>query len=191
MGMPIAHQHHWTVEDVWALPEKSGERYEVVDGVLLVSPAPALVHQRAVRVLLDLLQRYARQSMIGEALPAPLDVVMADDTMVQPDVCVLPMMPIHAGPDDPLTRPLPLLAVEVLSPSTARYDRIVKRPRYQRTGVECWIADLDSRLVERWTPDATRPEICASVIEWQPIGASAPLIVDLVALFQEIVGDVA
>ncbi|MBL0170032.1 MAG: Uma2 family endonuclease [Gemmatimonadaceae bacterium] len=86
MGMPIALQHHWTIEDVWALPE-CGERYEVVDGVLLVSPAPSLVHQRAVRVLLELLQRYVSQFMIGEALPAPLDVVMADDTMVQPDVC--------------------------------------------------------------------------------------------------------
>ena len=190
MGMPNARQHHWTVEDVWALPERSGERYEVVDGVLLVSPAPAVVHQRAVRVVLDLLQRYASQSMIGEALPAPLDVVMADDTMVQPDVCVLPTMRVHAGPDNPRTRPLPLLAVEVLSPSTARHDRIVKRPLYQSTRVEYWIVDLDSRLVERWTPDATRPEICVTVIEWQAIGSPAPLTVDLVALFQEIVGDV-
>ena len=191
MGMPIDHRQHWTVEEVWALPEMPGERYEVVDGVLLVSPAPSRVHQRAVRVLLELLQRYVRETNVGEALPAPFDVVLADDTLVQPDVCVLPPLRDRALPDDPRTRPLPLLAVEVLSPSTARHDRIVKRPRYQRTGVEGWIVDIDSRLVERWTADAVRPEICSTSIEWHPINASVPLIIDLVAVFREIVGDPA
>lgn len=191
MGMPIVHKQHWTVEEVWGLPEVPGERYEVVDGVLLVSPAPSRVHQRAVRVLLELLQRYVRETKIGEALPAPFDVVLGDDTLVQPDVCVLQLLLERALTDDPRTRPPPLLAVEVLSPATARHDRIVKRPRYQRTGVEGWMVDLDSRLVERWTPDAVRPEICSTSIEWQPIDASVPLIIDLVAVFREIVGDTA
>ncbi|MBL0170033.1 MAG: Uma2 family endonuclease [Gemmatimonadaceae bacterium] len=102
-------------------------------------------------------------------------------------MCVLPPAGDLALRDNPRQRPPPLLAVEVLSPSTARQDRIVKRPRYQRTGVEYWMVDLDARVVERWTPDAERPEICLIAITWQPAGAVAPLAIDLVALFAEIV----
>jgi Uma2 family endonuclease len=60
-----------------------------------------------------------------------------------------------------------LLAVEVLSPSTARYDRLTKRRFYQQQGVEYWIVDLDARIVERWLPGSDRPEILAEHLAWQ------------------------
>ena len=71
---------------------------------------------------------------------------------------------------------IPLLVVEVLSPSTARYDRLVKRHRYQRAGTrEYWIVDPDARLVERWRPDDERPEILEETLTWQPDPAQDPL----------------
>ena len=62
-----------------------------------------------------------------------------------------------------------LLAVEILSPSTARADRQRKRAIYQSEGVpEYWIVDVDARLAERWRPGDERPKILATTLEWQP-----------------------
>ena len=82
-----------------------------------------------------------------------------------------------------------MLAIEVLSPSTARADRLIKRRLYQRAGIELWIVDLDARIVERWTPDSARPEICAEWIEWCPPGAAAPFRLDIEALMRRILDD--
>jgi Uma2 family endonuclease len=77
-----------------------------------------------------------------------------------------------------------LLAVEVLSPTTARTDRIRKRSYYQRAGVaEYWIVDNDAQAIERWRPGEERPEILASRITWQPDGANEPLTIDLDKFF--------
>jgi Uma2 family endonuclease len=78
----------------------------------------------------------------------------------------------------------------VLSPSTARYDRIVKRGRYQRHGVEYWIVDLDARLLERWTPESERPEILTESVTWLPVGAASALTLRLTPLFVEAVGEI-
>ena len=59
MGMPVAKNRYWTVEDVWALPDTPGVRYEAIDGELFVTPAPSLLHQRAVRTITEQLQAYA------------------------------------------------------------------------------------------------------------------------------------
>ncbi|MEO8227959.1 MAG: Uma2 family endonuclease, partial [Gemmatimonadota bacterium] len=73
-----------------------------------------------------------------------------------------------------------LLVIEVVSPRSARYDRSVKRFCYQRAGVpDYWTVDLDARLVERWTPADTRPEIVTSAFRWQPDGAPVGLDIDL------------
>ena len=83
-----------------------------------------------------------------------------------------------------------LLAVEVLSPSTARTDRRKKRQLYQREGVpEYWIVDLDARAIERWQPESKRPEIMRESITWHPTGATTALTIDLVALFAGILDD--
>ena len=79
---------------------------------------------------------------------------------------------------------IPRLVVEVLSPSTARYDRVTKRRRYQRSVVpNYWIVDCDARVVEVWTPDAEGPMIASEVLRWQPDAALEPLNVDLAAYF--------
>ena len=82
-----------------------------------------------------------------------------------------------------------MLAVEVLSPSTARRDRREKRRLYQRFADEYWIVDLDARLVERWRPGDVRPEVLDETLSWQPAGAVEPLVVDLAAYFREAWGE--
>jgi hypothetical protein len=74
----------------------------------------------------------------------------------------------------------------VLSPSTARNDRLTKRPRSQRAGIECWLVDAESHLVERWTPDADRPAICTAVVTWEPTGAPQPFQLALAPIWEEI-----
>jgi Uma2 family endonuclease len=79
----------------------------------------------------------------------------------------------------------------VLSPSTARADRTIKRRRYQRAGVpEYWIVDPDARTVERWRPDDERPEVLSETIAWRPSPDVEPLAMDLPTLFARIHGEV-
>jgi len=167
MGMPAQESLHptqWTADMVRALPE-DGNRYEVIDGVLLVSPSPANRHQRAVRQLLFALHPYCEQHDLGEALPSPSDVELSPKDLVQPDVFVTREITSSWNDGRNLR-----LAVEVLSPSSRHTDREVKRPRYQRDRVpEFWIVDLDASVFERWRPDDSEPEIIADVMTWQPL----------------------
>lgn len=108
----------WTAEMVRALPD-DGQRYECVDGELLVSPAPDFPHQRIVGAVYRRLYEYLRGTTLGEVSFSPADIELDRHTLVQPDVFVVPLG--AAGP--PRTwRDIEglLLAVEVLSPSTAR-----------------------------------------------------------------------
>lgn len=188
MGM-AASRPRWTVEMVRALPD-DGNRYEIVDGELLVTPAPSLRHQDAVLELAVRLREYVREQCIGHLIIAPADVEYDAHTMVEPDVFVVPLVR-GRKPRTWQESGMLLLAVEVLSPSTARADRQIKRRVYQRHGVpEYWIVDVDARLIERWRPDDTRPEIVTDTIAWQPDPALAPLTLDLAHYFAEVVDDV-
>jgi Uma2 family endonuclease len=150
---------------VRTLPD-DGKRYEVLDGVLFVSPSPTRQHQRAVRILIVALDAYCCEHSLGETLASPADIEFSPKDLVQPDVFVVPEIGSSWTEVSSL-----LLACEVLSPSTARADRYDKRRRYQQFGVsEFWIFDLHAQVVERWLPDDTRPEILAGVIEWKPRG---------------------
>ncbi len=79
------------------------------------------------------------------------------------------------------------LAVEVLSTSTARYDRVTKWRVYQEQGVpEYWIVDLDARMVERWRPGDERPEVLTGRLTWRPVEGWEELAIDLVTLFRDV-----
>jgi len=187
MGMP-QQATRWTAEMVRALPD-DGNRYEVVDGELLVTPAPTRLHQRAVVALTVLLAEYARSTGVGEALSSPADIELDPHGMVQPDVFVEGFLEGRPARAWNVGAPL-LLAVEVLSPSTARADRTIKRRRFQRAGVpEYWILDLDARVVERWHPGDERPEVLADSIEWRPATHADPLTIPLPPLFARIHGE--
>lgn len=78
-----------------------------------------------------------------------------------------------------------LLMIEVISPSSVRTDRQTKREYYPSAGVpEYWVIDFDARLLERWTPGSETPAVLRGAFEWRPAGASAALVVDLPALFE-------
>ncbi len=181
MGMPETAEL-WTAERIRALPD-DGMRHEVVDGEHLVTPAPRAPHQLALSELEALLRPFVMKQALGRVWRSPADLEFDPRTLMQPDLFVTVNRRVRTWRDA-----LPLrLAVEVLSPSTARADRILKRRRLQRAGVpEYWIVDLDARLVERWRPGDRRPELLEERLLWQPEGASAPLLVDLEALFREV-----
>jgi Uma2 family endonuclease len=186
MAMPEMAQR-WTREMVLALPE-DGNRYELFDGELLVSPAPGLRHQWAITLLLEKLWPYVRANRVGQVLTSPADLDLGGEQLSQPDFFVLPWLPRNRSSWREV--PNPILVVEVLSPGTARSDRVVKRPRFQRAGIpEYWIVDLDARLIERWRPQDLRPEILDETLEWHPPGAPSPLVIGLPQLFAEIDGD--
>ncbi len=177
----------WTAAMVRDLPD-DGRRYEVVDGELLVTPAPAYRHQRAVGELYVVLHTYLSAHRVGSVLVAPADVVLDLRTLVQPDLFVVPLVG-GRPPENWDEAGAMLLAVEVLSPSSARADRQIKRRRYQRAGVpEYWIVDLDARLIERWTGNDPRPDMISERLVWQPDPARGGLEIDVVALFGVVIG---
>ena len=187
MGMPQTIER-WTAERVRALPD-DGNRYEVVAGQLLVTPAPRFDHQEAVNELWRLLREYLDGTGIGHAVTSPADVELDPETLVQPDVFVVPLVDGKRPRNWSDITGL-ILAVEILSPSTARADRTVKRQLFQRVGVpEYWIVDVDARLVERWRPEYDRPEVLTEALTWQPDSGRAPMTLDLPAFFASVLGE--
>jgi Uma2 family endonuclease len=178
-------KRQWTVADRDELPD-DGNRYEVIDGELFVTPAPAWRHQEAVARLYRLIADYLDREPIGHAFIAPADVVFSPTRGVQPDLFVVPLVDGRTPQHFDDVRRL-LLAVEVLSPSTARADRVAKRMLCRDERVDqYWIVDLDSRTIDRSTPSEPRPEILDSRLEWLPECATNPLIIDLVAYFAKV-----
>jgi len=186
MGMPQV-PTQWTAEMVRALPD-DGKRYELVAGELLVTPSPAWAHQTAVSALVRILDPFVADHKIGWLRFSPADISLGEDEILQPDLFVVPRS--ERSPRAWTDIRSLLLVIEVLSPSTARYDRLIKRRRYQRAGVpEYWIVDLEARVVERWRPEDERPEILSETMTWQPDPTHQPLEMDLPALFREVWGE--
>ena len=182
--MPATNQR-WTAEMVRALPD-DGNRYELIDGELLVSPSPRLVHQQATALLWQALYTYVRAQNVGRAYMSPADIELEPETIAQPDVFVVPLA-AGRGPRDWTDISSLLVAAEVLSPSTARDDRVTKRRFYARKHVpEYWVVDADARVIERWRPGDSRPELLDERLEWHPAGAAEPLVLDLVAYFRAV-----
>lgn len=180
MVMP-ATARRYTVEEVLGFPA-DGNRYEVVHGELLVTPAPAAVHQILVSGLFYRIQTYLdRHAAIARALVSPADITWGRDVLVQPDVFVVAAAEMSR---DWKTYKTLLLAVEVLSPSSARGDRVTKRRAYQEHGVGTyWIVDPEARVVEVWHPDDERPEVVADLLRWRVTPEAEELVIDLAELF--------
>ncbi len=134
----------FTRDDLDAMPD-DGHRYELIDGTLVVTPAPSIRHQ-SVSGALYLLLAEGRPSELAVFF-APLDVALAEDTVMQPDLLVA-----HRGDFTERDLPrAPLLAIEVLSPSTRRVDLTLKRARFEAAGCESyWVVDPDEPSLTAW-----------------------------------------
>lgn len=175
---------YYTADMVRAMPD-DGNRYEVVYGALLVTPAPRLWHQQLVARLLGTLANYLAGEPVGVALSAPADISWGRDVLVQPDLFVV--VPEEARTLTWSRAQTLLLVAEVLSPSTSDRDRFIKRRRYQEAGVPLyWIVDGDARQAEIWTPADEFPVTERERLVWHPPGVAAPLVLELAELFRPI-----
>lgn len=136
-----------TYRDWLAIP-KDGFRHEIIEGDWFMSPAPGTPHQQVSMKLSILLGKFILERALGSFFAAPVDVVLSDEDVVEPDLVfvssvrasILTEKNILGAPD---------LVIEVLSPTTASVDRGRKRDLYERHGVrEYWIVDPDSRTVQ-------------------------------------------
>ncbi len=133
-----------TRADLEAMPD-DGHRYELIDGVLIVTPAPSWPHQRALARLHLILSRVLPRHL--EMLFAPFDVALDDRSVLQPDLLVAPIADFTRR-DLPTA---PLLAIEILSPSTRRIDLVLKRSRYESAGcAHYWVVDPDEPRITAW-----------------------------------------
>jgi Uma2 family endonuclease len=143
-GLPVAPSggQEWTVEMLKLLPD-DGLRYEIVDGILFVSPAPRLTHQRALGRLYRILGDSCPDD--HEVFVAPLDWQPDGRTSLEPDVLVVAKDRLG---ELNITE-TPTLVVEVLSPSSSRYDRLLKFSRYAEAGIrQYWIVDPRKPSIE-------------------------------------------
>lgn len=142
-----AEQGQWTYTAYAALPD-DGNRYEMIDGVLYMPPAPSEGHQSTSALITTHLMIHVQFTGLGRVYHAPFDVELAPNAVVQPDVIVV--LQANRGIITP-SRIIgaPDLVVEIASPSTATYDRSKKLTTYEQAGVgEYWIVDPVARTIE-------------------------------------------
>jgi Uma2 family endonuclease len=138
-----------TYQDYAALPD-DGRRYEIHDGELSVTPAPNPHHQICAASLFRVLDSHVRAHGLGMVLFAPLDVILTDTAIVQPDLVYLAPDRLATVSRRGIEGP-PTLAVEILSPSTTAIDRDTKHRLYARHGVPYfWLVDPDARAIEAY-----------------------------------------
>ena len=180
--MGMAAPLYYSAEMVRALPE-DGNRYETVFGELLVTPAPRAWHQEIAARIFVALRRYVGSLACGHLFQSPADISWGPDVLVQPDLFVVDLE--QARSMDWSQMKNLLLTIEVLSPTTARYDRFTKRRLYQEVGIPFyWILDPDQRAVEIWTPQSQFPKVERERVKWKPDGAEEEFVLNLKELFK-------
>ncbi len=189
MSMPALQPSRWSVEEFDRLVNEREElapRYELVDGELLVTPGPNKRHQRIAKELMLLLDAYVKQHRLGEVGYGPGEVRLTKDSRFEPDVFVDPAIDGRMPRMKDLVTRL-LLAVEVLSPSSARHDRITKRRFFQRNGVpEYWVVDGEAEAFEVWKPGNDRAALIDDQLTWQPDASVPPFELDVRQFFASV-----
>jgi Uma2 family endonuclease len=176
----------YTLQDLDSFPD-DGNRYELVDGILLVTPAPLLPHDVVVMRLIRILNLHFGPDPVAWVSGHGVVEVMPNVHM-EPDVLVMPAGPTI--PENWLAVPGWWLAVEVSGRGSRIYDREFKRPAYLRAGVrEVWRADLEDRCVYVLTPERPEERREAGHLTWVPPAGPGPLVVDVPALFEGVRGD--
>ena len=142
----VTEKKRWTYEDYLRIEDDN--RYEIYRGELIMVAAPSSWHQRFSRNLEFLMWSYVKEKGLGEVFYAPIDVILAEDEVYQPDIVfvskgradIVKERGIFGAPD---------LVVEIISPSTALYDTMDKREVYENHGIaEFWVVNPDERAIE-------------------------------------------
>jgi Uma2 family endonuclease len=140
-------QGHWTYEHYAALPD-DGKRYEIINGVLYMTPSPGRSHQEVALEFAAYLRAHVKSAHLGRVYIAPFDVELTPKVVVQPDVMVI----LNENSDKVTSSRIvgaPDLVIEIASPSTSTYDRHKKNDAYAHAGVpEYWIVDPVAHTVE-------------------------------------------
>ncbi len=135
-----------TYQDYCKLPDES--RYELIEGELLMIPSPNRFHQEVAHRLNEAISRYVSDHGLGKVYFAPLDVVLSDHDVVQPDLLFVSHRRKEILKDENI-QGAPDLVVEITSPSSRERDRLIKKGLYARYGVqEYWLVDLERRSIE-------------------------------------------
>ena len=130
----------YTYQDYFNLPD-DGKRYELINGELVMTPAPNTMHQNIIVKLIYEIERFLQQQKIGKLLCAPTDVRFSDTNILQPDIIFIPNGRSGIIKENMIDGP-PDLIIEILSPATAYYDLLEKKEIYEQSGVkEYWIVD--------------------------------------------------
>ncbi|MEO7021586.1 MAG: Uma2 family endonuclease [Ktedonobacteraceae bacterium] len=145
--VPGPRQGFWTYEAYASLPE-DGRQYEIVQGVLMMTPAPEPIHQGIVGEIYDFLRSRIVDTKRGLVLTSPIDVVFSENTNTQPDVLVLLKEHLDHLQEKRILG-APDLIVEIISPSSVTYDRLVKHTIYEQAGVpEYWLVRPKAQTIE-------------------------------------------
>ena len=140
-----------TYDDLCQLPD-DGNRYEIIDGELIVSPAPGLDHQGFGIELIAITHAYVRQHRLGLVLHAPVDVRLSPHDVVEPDLIFIRQDRLHIAESRRYVLGPPDLAVEIISPSSVKIDPSRKFNLYERAGVpEYWLVDPRLRTFRMFT----------------------------------------
>jgi Uma2 family endonuclease len=172
-------RYDWDYSDYARLPD-DGNRYEVIDGELLVTPAPSPLHQRILARLLMVIDPYVERHGLGVMLP-DVDLLFQSGQFLRPDFLVVPEAS-RAGITKRGIEMAPLLVVEILSPTSGSIDLVKKPARYGDFGIpEYWVIDPEDRFawVWRFARGATTADRVRGQLVWEPPGASEPLVIQL------------
>ena len=139
-------QKHWTYADYSGLDDE--HRYEIIEGERVMAPAPSFKHQKIVTRLIHFLSNAVYENNAGEIIVAPLDLVLDDDIVLQPDIIfisqenkeIIKDAAVFGAPD---------LVIEILSPASIYRDTQVKKSIYEKAGVkEYWLVFPDEKVIE-------------------------------------------
>jgi Uma2 family endonuclease len=173
----------WTYEQFAQLPD-DGNRYEVIAGELYVTPAPRPRHQEVVVRLIVRLAQFVEQHRLGKIYPGPIDVLFAEGDYLEPDLIFVRRDRLSLVSERGIEGP-PDLVVEILSHSTAKRDRTIKRDRYAFFGVpEYWVLDSEARRLEVYHPGSRPAEIVEAAYTWQPVAGGPALLLQVKELFE-------
>jgi Uma2 family endonuclease len=183
MNRPTQSKHgKWTYSEYARLPD-DGNRYEVIDGEVVVTAAPTPHHQKVISRLCRILEDHVETRGLGWVFQ-DVDLLFVSAQFLRPDLLVVPARAVH-GITDRGVEETPLLVVEVLSPSTRTIDRVKKSRRYLEIGVPAyWVVDPLERAVWIWdgTTGVDAPHRVTSIVRWLPQENIPPLEVDVALL---------